>query len=197
MLLASFLSAEPIPLARPDKDSMPQQILMEILVGDFDDKKCFREKEGEFQDITLWDVVMFNKQGEVDSIDWAAELQFDEDYNADGPVGTGGSIDLQWIPSSVTSFTASRLHLTGTIDTTSLPRELTFFFFGVNRMNGTFHTMGHPRKLCRVSVAENRLSANPTKGHLSVVGWTSTPVFGEAKNLFKPLVVFLSWRRPY
>ena len=140
---------------------------------------------------------MFNKQGEVDSIDWAAELQFDEDYNADGPVGTGGSIDLQWIPSSVTSFTASRLHLTGTIDTTSLPRELTFFFFSVNRMNGTFHTMGLPRKLCRVSVAKNRLSANPTKGHLSVVGWTSTPVFGEAKNLFKPLVVFLSWRRPY
>ena len=43
----------------------------------------------------------------------------------------------------------------------------------------------------------NALSANPTKGHLSVVGWTSTPVLGEAKNLFKPLVVFLSWRRPY
>ena len=35
------------------------------------------------------------------------------------------------------------------------------------------------------------------EGHLSVVGWTSTPVFGEAKNLFKLLVVFLSWRRPY
>ena len=47
------------------------------------------------------------------------------------------------------------------------------------------------------SRAENQLSANPTKGHLSVVGWTSTPVWGEAKNLFKPLVVFLSWRRPY
>ena len=43
----------------------------------------------------------------------------------------------------------------------------------------------------------NALSADPTKGHLSVVGWTSTPVLGEAKNLFKPLVVFLSWRRPY
>ena len=43
----------------------------------------------------------------------------------------------------------------------------------------------------------NQFSANPTKGHLCVVGWTSTPVFGEAKNLFKPLVVFLSWRRPY
>ena len=46
-------------------------------------------------------------------------------------------------------------------------------------------------------VCSNALSANPTKGHLSVVGWTSTPVLGEAKNLFKPLVVFLSWRRPY
>ena len=43
----------------------------------------------------------------------------------------------------------------------------------------------------------NICRSNPTKGHLSVVGWTSTPVLGEAKNLLKPLVVFLSWRRPY
>ena len=46
MLLASFLSAERIHLARPDKDSMPQQILMELLVGDFDDKSVFERKKG-------------------------------------------------------------------------------------------------------------------------------------------------------
>ncbi|KNH05004.1 Ribonuclease H domain [Perkinsela sp. CCAP 1560/4] len=44
---------------------------------------------------------------------------------------------------------------------------------------------------------DHQEAPNPTKGHLSVVGWTSTPVLGEAKNLFKPLVVFLSSRRPY
>ena len=54
-----------------------------------------------------------------------------------------------------------------------------------------------PWSMKTVNMFMNALSANPTKGHLSVVGWTSTPVLGEAKNLFKPLVVFLSWRRPY
>ena len=61
-------------------------------------------------------------------------------------------------------------------------------------------TIGFARLSCSMKNIEihcNALGANPTKGHLSVVGWTSTPVLGEAKNLFKPLVVFLSWRRPY
>ena len=34
-----------------------------------------------------------------------------------------------------------------------------------------------------LSVDSHQLSSNPTKGHLSLVGWTSTPVLGEAKNL--------------
>ena len=37
--------------------------------------------------------------------------------------------------------------------------------------------------MTRLNMLRNALSANPTKGHLSVVGWTSTPVFGEAKSL--------------
>ena len=66
-----------------------------------------------------------------------------------------------------------------------------------NRFSGTIDLGNLPDSMVILNVRNNALSANPTKGHLSVVGWTSTPVLGEAKNLFKPLVVFLSWRRPY
>ena len=66
-----------------------------------------------------------------------------------------------------------------------------------NRFSGRIDLRNLPDSMVRFNVRNNVLSANPTKGHLSVVGWTSTPVLGEAKNLFKPLVVFLSWRRPY
>ncbi|KNH06611.1 hypothetical protein XU18_2562 [Perkinsela sp. CCAP 1560/4] len=64
-------------------------------------------------------------------------------------------------------------------------------------LEGSFHSEWLPISVQNFTVFFNQFSANPTKGHLSVVGWTSTPVLGEAKNLFKPLVVFLSWRRPY
>ena len=66
-----------------------------------------------------------------------------------------------------------------------------------NALSGTIQLADLPGKIEVVYLSVNQLTANPTKGHLSVVGWTSTPVLGEAKNLFKPLVVFLSWRRPY
>ncbi|KNH07684.1 hypothetical protein XU18_1685 [Perkinsela sp. CCAP 1560/4] len=64
-------------------------------------------------------------------------------------------------------------------------------------LRGSVHLEWLPSSVRDLVVTWNQLTANPTKGHLSVVGWTSTPVLGEAKNLFKPLVVFLSWRRPY
>ena len=85
-----------------------------------------------------------------------------------------GSLHLEWLPSSVRKFTMFQSRLTGTLDLASLPISMKELDLGFNAF-----------------------TANPTKGHLSVVGWTSTPVLGEAKNLFKPLVVFLSWRRPY
>ena len=87
--------------------------------------------------------------------------------------------------------------LTGSLNLGSLPKAMTDFFAQYNKFSGNVDLSQLPAVLARLSLAANQLSANPTKGHLSVVGWTSTPVLGEAKNLFKPLVVFLSWRRPY
>ena len=71
-------------------------------------------------------------------------------------------------------------------------------FLWINKQQaGTLGCKFLPCSMKSLHMRLNAISANPTKGHLSVVGWTSTPVLGEAKNLFKPLVVFLSWRRPY
>ena len=64
-------------------------------------------------------------------------------------------------------------------------------------LKGSLQLEWLPSSVKMFGVRGNNLTVNPTKGDLSVVGWTSTPVLGEAKNLFKPLVVFLSWRRPY
>ncbi|KNH05810.1 hypothetical protein XU18_3221, partial [Perkinsela sp. CCAP 1560/4] len=83
--------------------------------------------------------------------------------------------------------------LSGSLKLKSLPCTLTLFDTSESKFSGTIDLTQFPAAMLHLGFAENRLSANPTKGHLSVVGWTSTPVLGEAKNLFKPLVVFLSW----
>ena len=75
--------------------------------------------------------------------------------------------------------------------------EVEEFQWNNKQETGTLGFEFLPWSMKIVKMCSNALSANPTKGHLSVVGWPSTPVLGEAKNLFKPLVVFLSWRRPY
>ena len=86
--------------------------------------------------------------------------------------------------------------LTGTLDLASLPTSIESLDLGGNAFTGSISFERLPEWMQCSNVSNNELS-DPTKGHLSVVGWTSTPVLGEAKNLFKPLVVFLSWRRPY
>ncbi|KNH08109.1 hypothetical protein XU18_1325 [Perkinsela sp. CCAP 1560/4] len=63
-------------------------------------------------------------------------------------------------------------------------------------LEGSFHSEWLPISVRNFTVFFNQFSANPTKGHLSVVGWTSTLSWGKPRA-FRILVVFLSWRRPY
>ncbi|KNH07091.1 hypothetical protein XU18_1653 [Perkinsela sp. CCAP 1560/4] len=97
----------------------------------------------------------------------------------------------------------SRNALSGTIQLADLPGKMEVVNLGANQLAGSLDLDSLPAAVRALHLNGNEFTVlntliptNPTKGHLSVVGWTSTPVFGEAKNLFKPLVVFLSWRRP-
>ncbi|KNH04859.1 hypothetical protein XU18_3984 [Perkinsela sp. CCAP 1560/4] len=108
-----------------------------------------------------------------------------------------GSLKLQSLPDTLKHFYAYNNKFTGSVDLTRLPAALSCLHLENNRLSGSVVLTQLPGGLEVLNLKDNQFSANPTKGHLSVVGWTSTPVLGEAKNLFKPLVVFLSWRRPY
>ena len=155
-------------IARVDLEIFPHQSFMEMLFDGFVEKSRYHSHmNGCARDIAEWNGVNVNPQGAVIKIDWRDCIRFNH-------FPLGGTIALQYLPSTVRKF-----YLTG------------------SNMQGTVDVAGLPREMQRFHMQRNHLSADPTKGHLSVVGWTSTPVLGEAKNLFKPLVVFLSWRRPY
>ncbi|KNH05413.1 leucine-rich repeat protein [Perkinsela sp. CCAP 1560/4] len=151
MFSMAFLLVDPIAIGRADKHSMPHQTLMEMLVADLQDKKCFRDKNGDFHDINSWEGISLTQDGEVNSINLECYADFrfgvefdDEDEDTKGVVRPGGSIDFQWIPSSVTDFSTSDLNLAGSIDTRTLPRELNDLNLEKNHFSGTFNAAGLP-----------------------------------------------------
>ena len=178
-----FLDAVDPSLGRVDLESLPQQALMEMVIEGIANKEKICGDVDEPKDIEEWKGVII-ESGEVVGIAWNG-------------FKLSGSLHLQWLPSSVRKLVVSWNNLTDTLDLASLPTAMENLFLGFNAFTGSIGLERLPKRMNNLDVSYNQLSADPTKGHLSVVGWTSTPVLGEAKNLFKPLVVFLSWRRPY
>ncbi|KNH04137.1 leucine-rich repeat protein [Perkinsela sp. CCAP 1560/4] len=165
MFPSCFVLVDPTTLARPDKDSMPQQMLMEILVGDFNDKRGFQDNNGDFKAICSWDGVECGDDGEVEYIEWDSETRLslyggDTSKGEYGQMHQGGSIDLRWIPLSVVQCCISMLELSGSIDTFCLPRELPELYLDGNRFGGTFNVVELPQKLGILNVSKNQLSGS-------------------------------------
>ncbi|KNH08683.1 hypothetical protein XU18_0846 [Perkinsela sp. CCAP 1560/4] len=124
--------------------------------------------------------------GEVEEFRWVFKKQD----------GTGTPV-FEFFPCSMKTVRMFWNALSGTIQLADLPEKIEVVYTSLNNLIGSLDLDSLPAVVRSLHLGKNEFTANPTKGHFSVVGWTSTPVLGEAKNLFKPLVVFLSWRRPY
>ena len=190
---------------------LSQQTLMELFIFGFDNVENICGSRDDPRDVCTWEGVKCNTEGEVVGFTWS--------YMNDGEGGTG-TIAFKFVPCTMTDISMCENALSGTLTLADLKDGMELLSLDYNNLSGPLSLNDLPRLMQRVNLSENsftgevsltglprclqalylgrnQLSANPTKGHLSVVGWTSTPVLGEAKNLFKPLVVFLSWRRPY
>ncbi|KNH06589.1 hypothetical protein XU18_2610 [Perkinsela sp. CCAP 1560/4] len=212
-----MITADEIPgIGKVDLHSLPTQTVMELLVSDFQSKTdCFNDWDGSFLPFNRWPGVIIDDHSDVQEISWVCG-----NYRYRDDSQFGGTFHFRYLPDSITEANIRRNDFKGTINTIELPRGMQSLIASSNKLNGTLNVSSLPFEMKYLDLSDNELSgsldlsalprmfekllldnngldANPTKGHLSVVGWTSTPVLGEAKNLFKPLVVFLSWRRPY
>ena len=193
----------------------------EKICGSCDDQKDMSEWKGVKVDRATHDVVEIDWQamglkGSID-LQWLPATVKRVFLNKNL---LSGSVDLACLPAELKFLALSQNHFTGTVDLSTLPDGMEKLRLYGNKLSGSLELRRLPASLhemrvnqnkftgsvCltelpaglqHIDLSQNEFSANPTKGHLSVVGWTSTPVLGEAKNLLKPLVVFLSWRRPY
>ena len=192
-----------------DRSMLSQQDLMELFIFGLNepDKICGSREDP--ADVCGWEGVKCNAHGEVEEFVWKHYFE-----DGTGTIGfeflpwsmkivrmwnnaLSGTIQLADLPEKIERVYLTNNKLTGSLDLDRLPAAVLELFLSGIKFTGDISLENLPKGLETLSLLDNQLSANPTKGHLSVVGWTSTPVLGEAKNLFKPLVVFLSWRRPY
>ncbi|KNH04551.1 hypothetical protein XU18_4235 [Perkinsela sp. CCAP 1560/4] len=163
---------------------LSQQSLMELFIFGLNEPEkicCSREDPA---DACEWKGVKCNGDGEVEEFDWICKNEH-------------GTLGFEFLPCSMKTLRMFMNALSGTIQLAALPGKMEVVYISFNNLIGSLGLDRLPAAVRALSLSNNKFTANPTKGHLSVVGWTSTPVLGEAKNLFKPLVVFLSWRRPY
>ena len=159
-----------VSLGRFDKNSMPQQTLIEMLVQDFIDVKIAKDEEGNFHDIEKWCIFKFNADGEV------AEINIDVDdkemgfyliYNNDfirsiktGCFSEGGTIDFQYVPSTVTSLIICEMEFEGTLETKDLPAGLLKLSLTENKFAGTFSISDLPSKIDYVSIRSNHFEGS-------------------------------------
>ena len=188
---------------------LSQQDLMELFIFGLNEPEKICGSRDDPVNVCEWEGITCNDDGEVERFLWVSKKE-----DGTGTLGfeflpwsmkavwmflnaLSGTIQLADLPEKVEKLSLSCNQLTGSLDLDGLPATVRELDLSKNKFTGDISLEKLPKCLKQLELSQNQLSANPTKGHLSVVGWTSTPVLGEAKNLFKPLVVFLSWRRPY
>ena len=169
-----------------DRSMLSQQDLMELFIFGLNEPEKICGSRDDPADVCGWEGVTCNADREVEEFVW-------KHYFEDGT----GTIGFEFLPWSMKIVRMYANALSGTIQLADLPGRMEELTLSCNQLTGILDLDRLPAAVLELYLNENKFTANPTKGHLSVVGWTSTPVLGEAKNLFKPLVVFLSWRRPY
>ena len=135
-------------LGRCDRDSLPQQSLMELLVEDVNEssQSQFRDKTGMYWDCCQWPLVICDDKKAIIEVMWWGLF-------------SGGSIHLEYMPSSIVYFTGS--NLSGTIDLTNLSAALEELDFtvmkgqGMNTLSGTLDLTSLPGRLEALRLSYN------------------------------------------
>ena len=136
---------------RFDKDALPDETLMELLVAGVDNIERL-QRDGSFQTLEHWPGLRFDAGGCMTEIDFQSRL-FLRDLEEEFRIGPGGFIDLQWIPATVVKFNVKGLDLHGSVHTATLPKFLTTLDISTNKFHGYFCQRGLPRSMTRVIIS--------------------------------------------
>ena len=143
-LISSLLSADISGIGRVDRDSIPDQARMELLLENVKNKGKLMDHFGNYSPIEFWDEIRLNDDGQVIEIWWLF-----------GDFVSAGTIDLQWLPLGLERCTISECSLLGSVDTESLPRGMRYFNIRRNKLKSVFSIEGLPADIRFVNIGFN------------------------------------------
>lgn len=142
-----LLSIDPS-LGRVDKHSFSQQALMELLVSSVGDAEKIYQTEENLGDMTSWAGLSLNAAStEVHEIKWRGYYLH-------------GSLDLNWIPSTVRRFDVSQNNLEGALQLSALGAKMVSANFGYNQFSGTIDLTKLPEALTNLSLTSTIVSGD-------------------------------------
>ena len=189
-------------IGRFDRSTASQQSLMELFIFGLNQPEKICGSREDPDDVCEWTEVKCNAGGEVEEFRWICK-------NEDGT----GTIGFEFLPCSMKTVRMYANALSGTIQLADLPRKMERVYLDKNHLGGSLDLDRLP-----ATVETLDLSANEFTGEISLEKlskcldylrltrrkdtspWWVGPVpqfWGKPRTFFKPLVVFLSWRRPY
>ncbi|KNH07231.1 hypothetical protein XU18_2094 [Perkinsela sp. CCAP 1560/4] len=133
-------------IGRVDHESLSQQALMEMVIGEITNKEKICGDVDEPKDIEEWKGVEI-EDGEVFGIDWSH-------------YGLRGSVHLEWLPISVRKFLVGWSNLTGTLDLACLPTPMKHLDLRHNTFTGPIDLERLPERMEYLCVSKNQLSGS-------------------------------------
>ena len=132
-----------------DIASLSQQESMELLVADLPDasKRVFQDDTENFLDITQWNGLSLNANGEINAIQWRKAFE-------------GGQIDLRFVPHTVGTLMVRECCLTGTADLSRLPSSLESLHLTRNVLSGSIDLTAMPVGLVTVNMSQNKIEGS-------------------------------------
>ena len=144
-------------LGRFDSSTLSEQMLMELLMQGFDSgfQADYLDAPGEFTDISKWDIVTMDANGEVTQVNIPSIV--DQLF---GEVNVTGTLETKYVPRGINCFSIVNVQLAGTFDVASLPDSIDEL--GIERVpfTGTFDCTSMPASLIEGKIRNTNLSGS-------------------------------------
>ena len=167
-MLPEILSTDLMGLSRIDTDGLSQQTCMELVIADFDElpKSLFQDANGEFLDITEWDFIKCDADGNVTDI-YMNPTSYDL-HLQNGSDTPKMKINFNWLPRTVLCIDAGAyaVCLSGTFETFLLPPNLKIMVIPSQNFSGTVDFTKLPNTLTYLDFYENEFESSVNLSHL-------------------------------
>mmetsp|Transcript_2619 Transcript_2619/g.4035 ORF Transcript_2619/g.4035 Transcript_2619/m.4035 type:complete len:299 (-) Transcript_2619:86-982(-) len=167
--IRQLVTADPS-LGRLDYDSMTQQALMEIAIGEFSEKsqEKFKDENGNFGDIRDWEGVQVDANKSVEVLEWHSSTRIGHKSE------NHGTIRLGWIPKTVQTILLMNRGLEGELDCAKLPKALRQLEVDRNRLTGSVEFAALPSGLQSFHANDNLLSGTIDLTQIPSSVWSVT-----------------------